>query len=138
MPSRRAIRCITASASRRAGIAFGEVNEVTSILAYPHALRRSISSILASVSTKRASFWKPSRVATSWIYRRLLLIRCSCSDDAACAPGVAGRRVDAEVFQHLVGVLAERGRGSVHRARRRAQLRDDAWQLHGRAIGELG
>lgn len=57
--------CITASASRSAGIAFGDVNDVTSIFAYPHALSASTSAILSSVSTKRASFWKPSRVATS-------------------------------------------------------------------------
>src|SRR5690606_16331385 len=61
------------SASRRLGMALGEVKEVTSIFASPVCERRSISAILSAVGTKSGSIWKPSRVATSWIYRRLLM-----------------------------------------------------------------
>ena len=66
-PATRWMPRITSSASRRLGMALGEVKEVTSILARPVWDRRSIRAILSSVGMKEASIWKPSRVATSWI-----------------------------------------------------------------------
>ncbi|MNE77731.1 hypothetical protein D3C80_1740720 [compost metagenome] len=98
--------CITASASRSAGIALGEVNEVTSILAKPHRLSVSIIEILSAVSMKVASFWKPSRVATSCINRRFIrLLRTS--NNAARAPLFTGLRIDAVNIQDLVSMLTE-------------------------------
>src|SRR6201996_7070668 len=133
------MRCITASASRSAGMARGEVNEVTSILAKPQALSRSIKATLSSVSMKRASFWKPSRVATSWMYRRgrVALIEGllnACSDDAAFAQRGTFGIVQAEGGEHLIGMLAEFGRECADRARSGVQFRQNAGDLHRCAV----
>ena len=61
----RRIPAITASASASAGTAFGETNEVTSILWRPVSDSASMTAIFCSVGMKRGSIWKPSRVTTS-------------------------------------------------------------------------
>ena len=55
VPGRRRMPAMTASASRSAGIAFGETNDVTSIRGIPVAARRSTTSILSSVGMKSGS-----------------------------------------------------------------------------------
>ncbi len=55
----------TSAASARAGTAFGETNEVTSILCSPVRESWFTSSIFVAVGTKAFSIWKPSRTATS-------------------------------------------------------------------------
>ena len=54
-PATRSIFAITASASASAGMALGEVNEVTSILARPVRLRPLINSTFSSVGTNFGS-----------------------------------------------------------------------------------
>ena len=71
MPGRRAIRAITASASRRAGTTFGWTNEVTSILGRPASASPFTTSTFRSVGMKSGSIWNPSRVPTSQIVTRL-------------------------------------------------------------------
>src|SRR3546814_6782043 len=74
--------CYDRSAS--AGMALGEVNDVTSILASPVRLKPLIRSIFCSVGTKRDSIWNPSRTETSWMYSRWPLAFCmSCPSNHA-------------------------------------------------------
>src|SRR5579871_2848969 len=99
---------ITLSASARAGIALGDTKEVTSIFARPVRDSRLTSSIFCAVGMNFGSIWKPSRTATSWMYRRLpfdgimrFSVRCSCVSPSAVhvflrarwrAPAGRGRR----------------------------------------------
>ena len=65
------MRASTSLASASAGTALGETNEVTSIRCSPVRDRWSISSTLVGVGMKRGSIWKPSRTATSLMYKRM-------------------------------------------------------------------
>ena len=56
----------TSAASAMAGTAFGETNEVTSILCRPVRASWFTISIFVAVGTNAFSIWKPSRTATSF------------------------------------------------------------------------
>ena len=70
VPGRRVISRITISASFSAGMAVGDVNEVTSILDRPADDSALHSAILSSVGTKVFSICRPSRRPTSCMWMR--------------------------------------------------------------------
>ncbi len=80
-PGTRAMRRITSSASASIGIAFGEVNEVTSIFASPVRDSASTKATLSSVETKVASACRPSRIATS--------CRCTLRPGSIVSPSIS-------------------------------------------------
>ena len=135
----------TSAASRSCGTAFGETNEVASILATPVCERRSMISILRSVGIQFGSIWKPSRATTSWINTRCFIVVAPAQAGAQgkslkLDPGL--RRDDlsyrscraqprdvlvavADPAQHFVGVLSEPGADPLHRAGCVRELRHD-------------
>ncbi len=64
-PGTRSMPASTSFASASAGTAFGDTNDVTSILCRPVRESWFTSSTFVPVGTKRFSIWKPSRTATS-------------------------------------------------------------------------
>ncbi|MPM88873.1 hypothetical protein SDC9_135977 [bioreactor metagenome] len=136
-PGIRSIPRITASASASAGMALGEVNDVTSILASPVRLKPLIRSIFCSVGTKRDSIWNPSRTETSWMYSRWPLAFCmSCpSNHAIGAQSGELVGINAQGGQHFLRVRAELGADPFRAPGSRAQLGHDARKVDWCAVG---
>src|SRR5258706_1883786 len=114
---------MTSAASRNCGTAFGETNDVASILATPVCERRSMISTLRSVGIQFGSIWNPSRATTSWMKMRGLM-----SDHPRCAQPRDVLVAVADAAQHLIGMLSQLGADPLHRAGRLVQLRDNAVQ----------
>src|SRR5205814_9084469 len=132
----RRMPAITSAASRNCGTAFGETNDVASILATPVCDSRSMISILRSVGIQSGSIWNPSRATTSWMNTRCFIVVVPAQAGAQGAslkldPGLRrddlsyrSRRAQprdvlvavADTAQHLVGVLPQLGADPFHRA----------------------
>src|SRR5688572_22560959 len=129
VPGRRLICAITASASLRAGIAFGDTNDVTSILGSPVADSRSTTSTLRSVGIQSGSIWNPSRVPTSQMSTRLGSFMLASPCRPGWRPGSPAERERApHRADHDLG--GEVSMQCDHRLHARAVLGHDVFHRH--------